>query len=50
MINSTLNKREREIIRYYHGIGGDCLTWVDIGKQYVYFISVPPIIFFFQLL
>ncbi|KAJ3688444.1 hypothetical protein LUZ61_017608 [Rhynchospora tenuis] len=34
LINSTLNKRERAIIRYYHGIGSDCLTWVDIGKLF----------------
>ncbi|XP_078179033.1 sigma factor A [Carex rostrata] len=34
LIDSTLNKRERKIIRSYHGIGGDCLTWVDIGKQF----------------
>nr|CAB3480113.1 unnamed protein product [Digitaria exilis] len=34
LINSTLNERERDIIRLYHGIGKQCHTWEDISRQF----------------
>ncbi|CAL5010372.1 unnamed protein product [Urochloa decumbens] len=34
LINSTLNQRERDIIRLYHGIGKQCHTWEDISRQF----------------
>ncbi|KAL6840784.1 hypothetical protein ACP4OV_029310 [Aristida adscensionis] len=34
LINSTLNERERDIIRLYHGIGKPCHTWEDISRQF----------------
>ncbi|XP_066380512.1 RNA polymerase sigma factor sigA-like [Miscanthus floridulus] len=34
LINSTLNERERNIIRLYHGIGKQCHTWEDISRQF----------------
>ncbi|CAN1271621.1 RNA polymerase sigma factor sigA [Linum perenne] len=33
LIDTTLNPREREIIRLYHGLCGKCLTWEDISKR-----------------
>lgn len=33
LINSTLRERERDIIRLYHGLDGESLTWEDISKQ-----------------
>lgn len=33
LLYTTLSKREREIIRLYHGIDSECHTWEDIGKQ-----------------
>ncbi|XP_039816351.1 RNA polymerase sigma factor sigA-like isoform X2 [Panicum virgatum] len=36
LINSTLNERERDIIRLYHGIGKQCHTWEDISRQKYY--------------
>ncbi|XP_062195952.1 RNA polymerase sigma factor sigA-like [Phragmites australis] len=36
LINSTLNEREMDIIRLYHGIGlgKQCHTWEDISRQF----------------
>ncbi|XP_064961270.1 RNA polymerase sigma factor sigA-like [Musa acuminata AAA Group] len=34
LLYTTLSKREREIIRLYHGIDSECHTWEDIGKQF----------------
>ncbi|KAJ1267440.1 hypothetical protein BS78_07G056000 [Paspalum vaginatum] len=34
LIDSTLNERERDIIRLYHGIGKQCHTWEDISRQF----------------
>ncbi|EAZ41616.1 hypothetical protein OsJ_26150 [Oryza sativa Japonica Group] len=34
LLNSTLNERERDIIRLYHGIGKQCHTWEDISRQF----------------
>ncbi|CAL5008232.1 unnamed protein product [Urochloa decumbens] len=34
LINSTLNQREKDIIRLYHGIGKQCHTWEDISRQF----------------
>lgn len=34
LINSTLNEREKDIIRLYHGIGKQCHTWEDISRQF----------------
>ncbi|KAG2708766.1 hypothetical protein I3760_05G208200 [Carya illinoinensis] len=33
LINMTLGEREREIIRLYHGLDNECLTWEDISKR-----------------
>lgn len=33
LLYTTLSKREREIIRLYHGIDSECHTWEDIGKR-----------------
>ncbi|KAM7274103.1 hypothetical protein ACFE04_028767 [Oxalis oulophora] len=34
LINTTLRKRERDIIRLYYGLdNNDCLTWEDISKR-----------------
>ncbi|XP_075650300.1 RNA polymerase sigma factor sigA isoform X1 [Castanea sativa] len=33
LINTTLGEREREIIRLYHGLDNECLTWEDISKR-----------------
>jgi RNA polymerase primary sigma factor len=33
LINMTLGEREREIIRLYHGLDDECLTWEDISKR-----------------
>ncbi|KAF5735292.1 putative RNA polymerase sigma factor rpoD [Tripterygium wilfordii] len=33
LINSTLQERERDIIRLYHGLDDKCLTWEDISKR-----------------
>ncbi|XP_042472680.1 RNA polymerase sigma factor sigA-like [Zingiber officinale] len=33
LLNTTLSKRERDIIRLYHGIDSECHTWEEIGKQ-----------------
>ncbi|XP_074567252.1 RNA polymerase sigma factor sigA-like [Curcuma longa] len=34
LLNATLSKRERDIIRLYHGIDSECHTWEEIGKQF----------------
>ncbi|WOL05501.1 hypothetical protein Cni_G14230 [Canna indica] len=34
LLCTTLSKRERDIIRLYHGIDNECHTWEDIGKQF----------------
>ncbi|KAL6659353.1 hypothetical protein ACP70R_003393 [Stipagrostis hirtigluma subsp. patula] len=34
LLDSTLNERERDIIRLYHGIGKQCHTWEDISRQF----------------
>lgn len=33
LINMTLGDREREIIRLYHGLDNECLTWEEISKR-----------------
>ncbi|KAJ6756903.1 RNA polymerase SIGMA FACTOR SIGA [Salix koriyanagi] len=33
LIDSALQEREREIIRLYHGLDKECLTWEDISKR-----------------
>lgn len=33
LMNVTLSKREREIIRLYYGLDNECLTWEDISKR-----------------
>nr|GMD55027.1 RNA polymerase sigma factor sigA-like [Ipomoea batatas] len=33
LIHTTLKEREREIIRLYHGLDNECLTWEDISKR-----------------
>uniref|UniRef100_A0A2P2MK65 RNA polymerase SIGMA SUBUNIT 1 family protein n=2 Tax=Rhizophora mucronata TaxID=61149 RepID=A0A2P2MK65_RHIMU len=33
LINLTLREREIEIIRLYHGLDDECLTWEDISKR-----------------
>ncbi|KAE8711594.1 RNA polymerase sigma factor sigA [Hibiscus syriacus] len=33
LIDMTLGEREREIIRLYHGLGKESLTWEDISKR-----------------
>ncbi|KAF9661256.1 hypothetical protein SADUNF_Sadunf19G0049300 [Salix dunnii] len=33
LIDSTLQEREKEIIRLYHGLDQECLTWEDISKR-----------------
>uniref|UniRef100_A0A6N2KLG6 RNA polymerase sigma-70 domain-containing protein n=1 Tax=Salix viminalis TaxID=40686 RepID=A0A6N2KLG6_SALVM len=33
LIDSTLQEREKEIIRLYHGLDKECLTWEDISKR-----------------
>ncbi|KAE8656144.1 RNA polymerase sigma factor sigA [Hibiscus syriacus] len=33
LINITLEEREREIIRLYHGLDNESLTWEDISKR-----------------
>ncbi|GMI88771.1 RNApolymerase sigma subunit 2, sigma factor A, RNA POLYMERASE SIGMA SUBUNIT 1 [Hibiscus trionum] len=33
LIDITLGEREREIIRLYHGLGKESLTWEDISKR-----------------
>lgn len=33
LIDTTLGEREREIIRLYHGLDNECLTWEDISKR-----------------
>ncbi|KAG6605170.1 RNA polymerase sigma factor sigA [Cucurbita argyrosperma subsp. argyrosperma] len=33
LINMTLEDREREIIRLYHGLDNECLTWEEISKR-----------------
>nr|AKC88628.1 sigma factor [Francoa sonchifolia] len=33
LIKMTLGEREREIIRLYYGLDGECLTWEDISKR-----------------
>ncbi|KAF5442615.1 hypothetical protein F2P56_035255 [Juglans regia] len=33
LINMTLGERERDIIRLYHGLDNECLTWEDISKR-----------------
>lgn len=33
LINITLGDREREIIRLYHGLDNECLTWEEISKR-----------------
>ncbi|KAL4318062.1 hypothetical protein GQ457_18G008510 [Hibiscus cannabinus] len=33
LIDTTLGEREREIIRLYHGLGKESLTWEDISKR-----------------
>ncbi|KAJ3692542.1 hypothetical protein LUZ60_011637 [Juncus effusus] len=34
LLNTVLNKREREIICLYHGVGSDSISWEDIGKKF----------------
>nr|TKS01697.1 RNA polymerase SIGMA SUBUNIT 1 family protein [Populus alba] len=33
LIDSALQEREKEIIRLYHGLDQECLTWEDISKR-----------------
>ncbi|KAG6571215.1 RNA polymerase sigma factor sigA, partial [Cucurbita argyrosperma subsp. sororia] len=33
LITTTLGDREREIIRLYHGLDNECLTWEEISKR-----------------
>lgn len=33
LISTTLRERERDIIRLYHGLDSECLTWEDISRR-----------------
>ncbi|XP_020114871.1 RNA polymerase sigma factor sigA isoform X1 [Ananas comosus] len=34
LLHLALNKRERDIVQLYHGLGGESRTWEDISRQF----------------